>query len=125
MAVNLGALGDALYSKNAEIAAANEVVKRLEADKRAMEAKLLDHMREAGTDIVRGEVATASISETIRPQLADWDKFAAFVLRKKALHMFEKRVAVGAYKEMKDSLNGKEVPGIIEYTNVRLNLRKV
>lgn len=124
MSENLGALGDAIYAKVAEIAEANEVVKQLDLEKRALEDKLLSLMDSVGTDIVRGNVATVSVSENVRAQIADFDKFAAFVLRKKALHLFERRVAANAYREMKDSLRGKEVPGISEYTNRRLNIRK-
>lgn len=124
MAMKLGELGDKIYAKNEEIAQANARVKELENEKRAIEEKLLAAMQQAGTDIVRGEQATVSISETIRPQLADADAFFAFVLRKKALHLFERRIAATAYREMKDSLKGKPVPGVTEFSQLRLNVRR-
>jgi hypothetical protein len=123
--MNLGKLGDALYAKNEQIALANEAVKVLEGEKRELEAQLLAAMTTAGTDIVRGDLATVSVSELMRPQLQDWAKFEQFVLRKKALHLFEKRIAVNAYKEMKESLHGKDVPGVTEYNYQRLNVRKI
>ena len=125
MAKKLGEMGDEIYDLNAEIAAANEVVKRLDNKKRDLENELLLRMQDAGTDIVRGNKATISISETIRPQIADFDAFTVFVHRKKAYHMFEKRIASGAYKEMKELLGNKPVPGLIEFTSIRLNVRKV
>jgi hypothetical protein len=125
MALKLGELGDSIYRKSAEIAAAEEVVKALSGEKRALEDKLLQAMQAAGTDIVRGDLATVSISETIRPKIEDWDAFTTFVLRKKACHLFERRIAATAYREMKETLKGKPLPGTSEYTQLRLNVRKV
>lgn len=125
MAVDFGKLADALYAKNEEIAAFNTKLKVIEAEKRDMENTLMASMLDAGTNIVRGSKATVSISETIRPQIQDFEEFAKFCLRKKALHMFERRIASGAYKEMKDSLGGKPIPGLTEFSQSRLNVRKV
>lgn len=125
MTLNLGQLGDDIYRKNAEIAAANEVVSQLEREKRDLESKMLQAMADVGTDIVRGELATVSISETVRPKIDDWDQFATFVLRKKAPHLFERRISAKAYTEMKETLKGKPVPGTSEYVQQRLNVRKV
>lgn len=125
MSVKLGEMGDAIYRKNAEIAAAEEVVKALSAEKRSLEDQLMQAMSDAGTDIVRGELATVTLSETVRPKIDDWDTFATFVLRKKALQLFERRVSATAYREMKEALKGKPVPGTSEFTQQRLNVRKV
>ena len=125
MALNLGALGDELYEKNQEIAQINAQLKEVENEKREIENKLLGAMQEIGTDIVRGSLATISISETVRPQLQDADLFFAFVYRKKALHLMERRIAPTAYREMKDSLGGKPIPGLSEFVQIRLNVRKV
>lgn len=124
MAINFGALADSLYSKNEEISQANAKVKELENEKREIENTLLLAMQDAGTDIVRGSTATVSISENVRPQIQDFDAFEKFVLRRKALHLFERRIASTAYREMKDLLGGKPVPGLSEFTQVRLNVRK-
>ena len=119
----LGSLGDSLFEKRAEIAAAENRVKELTAEKTLIESELIAQMKDAGTDMVRGEKATISISETIRPQLQDQEAFNRFVLRKKALHLFERRIAVKAYNEMKDELGGKPIPGVSEYVQTRLNVR--
>lgn len=124
MSLNLGQLADEIYAKNAALASANAVVKGIEAEKRELENTLLAAMQDAGTDIIRGSDATVSISEVVRPQLKDFDLFAKFVLRKKALHLFERRIASSAYKELKDELGGKPIPGVDEFTQTRLNIRK-
>lgn len=125
MAMKLGELGDAIYAKKQEIAEAAAVVDRLDAERRALEDELINRMDEVGTDIVRGDSATISISETVRPQLQDWDAFNKFVLRKKALHLFERRISATAYREMKEELGNKPVPGVSEFVARRLNVRKL
>lgn len=125
MTKTLGGLADALYGKNEELAAANARVKELDNEKRELENQLLSAMQQEKTDIVRGKRATVSISETIRPQIQDFDAFAAFVLRRKALHLFERRIASRPYGELKDSLGKKPIPGVSEFTTTRLNVRKV
>jgi hypothetical protein len=124
MKLNLGELADAIYAKKADIAKANKKVEELKAEESALENKLLAAMQELGTDIVRGESATVSISTTTRPQLQDFDAFIAFVSRRKAYHLFERRIAGNAYKEMRELL-GKPIPGVGEFEQVRLNVRKV
>lgn len=122
--LNLGALGDQLYAKNEEISQANAVVKDLENEKKELENKLLIAMQEQGTDMVRGDTATVSISELVKPRIEDFDEFAKFVKRRSAFHLFERRIASTAYSEMKASLGGKPVPGVSEFTLTRLNIRK-
>lgn len=123
-AVNFGALADSLYDKNQQIASANAVVKDLESEKRDIENQLLGAMQSSGTNIVRGAKAAVSISETIRPQIDDFEALSKYVLRHKALHLFERRISATAFRELKDQLGGKAVPGLTEFTQVRLNVRK-
>jgi len=121
---DFGKKADKLYKKDQEIAAANARVKELQTERNELENELLAAMQDAGTTIVRGKTATVSISETIRPRIADFEKFAQFALRKKALHLFERRIASTAYKEMKESLGGKDIPGLSEFAQHRLNVRR-
>ena len=124
MPVSLGNLADELYAKNAEIAQANAHVKDLEREKREIEAALLQAMDLANTTAVRGTEAAVSINEVIRPNIQDFDALAAFVLRKKALHLFERRISATTYREMRESMK-RDIPGLSEYTQRRLNVRKV
>lgn len=125
MAINLGELGDSIFSKSAEIAAVDARRKELDQEKRDLENQLLTAMQAAGTDVVRGNLATVSISETVKPQIVDIEKLYTFVLRKKALHLFERRIAATAYRELKDQMGAKPVPGLSEFTVTKLNVRKV
>jgi hypothetical protein len=121
---DLGGLSDKKFAKEREIEKLNAKVKDLEKEKAEIEQFLLAAMQDAGTDICRGKLSTTSISEILRPKIDDFDTFSQFCLRKKALHLFERRIASTAYKEMKDLLGGKPIPGLSEYIQVRLNTRK-
>lgn len=123
--LNFGLLADALYDKNGEIAQLNAQLKEREGEKRDIENKLLGAMQEAGTDIVRGNKATVSISETVRYQIVDTEALFPFIGRKKAFHLFERRLSSAACKEMLESLGGKPIPGVTPYPQTRLNVRKV
>lgn len=121
----LGELGDSLYAKNQEIAELNAKLDEKEKEKHAIEDRLLNMMIAENTTICRGEKATISISETVRPQILDLEKFYRYVLRHKALHLFERRIAAVAYRELKDSLKGKPIPGLTDFVQQRLNVRKI
>lgn len=125
MATNLGELGDNIYRKTVEIAAVDARRKELDQQKRDMENELMAAMQKAGTDIVRGSLATLSVSELVKPQIVDLEKLYQFVLRKKVLHLFERRIATTAYRELKDQLGNKPIPGLSEFTVTKLNVRKV
>lgn len=125
MSYNFGATADKLYKKTQDLAKANAKVKEIENEQREIQNELLAQMTSAGTDIVRGKLATVSISETTRASIADFEAFEKFVLRQKALQLFERRISSTAYREMRDHLGGKEIPGLTEFTQQRLNVRKV
>lgn len=116
-------LADRLYDMNQEIAAANAKVEDLKKDRDAVENELMALMDNVGTDIVRSERTTVSISETLRASISDYAAFTAFVARRKAFELFERRVSATAYRELKETLK-KPIPGTTEYTQRRLNVRK-
>lgn len=125
MSETLGTLADLLYAKNKEIDVANSKVAELQSEKAAIEDRLLTAMKEANTDIVRTDHATISISEVIRAQIVDYDALCTFIRRHGHLHLFERRISAVAYREMKESRRSNDVPGLIDFVQQRLNVRKV
>ena len=125
MTVKLGDLADELHGLQEQLAKINVEVKALEDKKHALESNIISALQDNGIDSIRGKYATISITETVKPQIADFEEFATFVLRKKALHLFERRISGKAYKEMKELLKGKAVPGLNEFVQQKLSVRKV
>ena len=68
--------------------------------------------------------AKAKISETLRVSIEDYGALEALIYRKKLLHLFERRISTKAYKELKDSLGNKDVPGLKEFLQARLSITK-
>jgi hypothetical protein len=101
----------------------NVKVKAIEDEKRELESKLLAAMDDVGTTVAKGKKASVSISETSRFSISDFEQLAPFLLRKKALHLFERRISSTAAKEMIESLGGKPIPGVAEFKQRRLNVR--
>lgn len=98
-------------------------VKEVNAEMNELQQELLSRFNEVGTDYARGEFASASITETIVPQIDDWGKVAEWVMENDALYLLHRRVSSGPWKELRDA--GTEVPGIEPYTKVAISLRRL
>lgn len=121
----LGTLVDELYDVRDRKGALQAQMKILEEEESGLETQMLVQMEEQGLDQVRGEKATVSISKSKVPQVKDWDALNRFILRHKALHLYQRRLAVGAYREAIELNNGKQLPGVEEFDKTTLNVRKV
>ena len=124
MDLNFGKLSDQIYALDKKISEANAKVDALKGQRKELEQQLLQAMTSVGTDAVRGKSSQATISTVIRAQIKDFDALTAFIKRKSAFHLFERRIASKAYSEMKASLGGKPVPGLEDFVQTKVNVRK-
>lgn len=122
--LSLGELTDQIHAHSELIDAKNAELKVLEKEEALMKEQLLNLMLEAGTDIVRGEVGTASITKYTRPKIDDPVKAFAFIKRTGNLQLFERRIAPNAYKELMEQRKGKAIPGLSLYEEDRVHVRK-
>lgn len=125
MAVNLGKLADQMLVLNDKITEANKVVDDLKNQKNMLESDIISALQAQEIDGINGKYATIKITQSIKPQIADFEALSVFVLRKKLLHLFERRISSKAYAELKEEMKGKPVPGLSEFTKVGLSVRKV
>lgn len=125
MTEKLGNLADQLYALREKKGSLQAQIRALEEEETALENRLLTAMEGQETDIVRGKLATISISTSVVPQVEDWDKINTYILRHKALHLLQRRLAAGAYREAVAANKGKPLPGVIEFEKTTLNVRKV
>jgi hypothetical protein len=128
MSTDFGALCDTIATKQAAIDKANlkhkEKMKPLEAEVEDLEQELLVAMKEAKLLSVTGRQGEATIKEKTRVSFADFAVFAELVYRKKLAHLFERRISVKAYEELKKSMGNKPVPGLSEYVQETLSVTK-
>lgn len=119
----LNDLIDSIFDIRNEIKAANKIVDSLKADKALMDEKLLAMMDAVGTDQSRSSTATATITETVVPQVTDWTAFWKFVFRNKASYMLERRVAAVAFRETLESRKNRPIPGVSSFTKRTVGIR--
>ena len=103
--------------------AAASKMKPLEEQLDALEQELILAMRDADLTAVSGKTSAAELKESTRVQIADFETFANFLYRRKALHLMERRVGIKAYEEMKESLGRKPIPGLNEVKIPKLNVK--
>lgn len=86
-----------------------------------MESELIEQMDAEGILSSKGKLAAVSISETVKPSVEDWDLFYAYLHRKKYYHLLERRPSVTGCRELFEKLG--KIPGVVPFTQRKLNLR--
>jgi len=114
---------DDIFDIRNEIKALNKQVDGLKAQKEEMELKLMEMMDAVGTDQSRSSVATATITETVVPQVTDWDAFWKFIMRNKATYLVERRAAAVAFRETLEQRKGRPIPGVSSFTKRSVGIR--
>lgn len=74
--------------------------KALNEEQESLEHALMDRLDAEGSKSVSSELGTAVITETELPTVDDWDALEEWIYENKALHMLQRRVASGAFREM-------------------------
>ena len=102
----------------------------LEAQVKAINAEiaecndwLLRSFEEVGTSTARGSLASATMTETIVPNIEDWGLVQQYIMDNDALYLVHRRISAGPWKELMDT--GEEIPGITPFTKRTISLRKL
>lgn len=125
--VSLGALVDRLHLTREEVRAHEAKAKDARKVKEELEVKILAAMLDdQEVEKVTGKLATVTISRLSVPQVDDWQKTERFILRTKALYLYERRISGKAFRELiAERGPNKPIPGIKVFEKVSLNLRSV
>ncbi len=124
MAQRIGTLLDRLFRKKQEISELDEQRGRLVKQYDEIEKSVFDSFKNEDIDQSRGKLATGSLSKVTHPTLKDYDKFAAFIYRNKALDLLQRRVAKGNWTDRLEARKGRPIPGVETFQQIKLNLRK-
>ena len=89
---------------------------------RALEMELIIRLDEQGMLKASTKEGTASITETIVPQVTDWDAVYDYIRETGDFYLLQKRPAAAAFRELHSS--GQTVPGLEPYTKRSISLRK-
>jgi hypothetical protein len=118
---NLGKQIDALHSLTLRKKDAEQVVKLIEEDIKKAEEELVELMDKEGVTKSTGKVAAVSITESVVPQVNDWDQFWAYIGKNKYYHLLERRPSVTGCRELFET-KGK-IPGVVPFTKRRLTCK--
>jgi hypothetical protein len=114
---------DRLFRLREEKRALDAQSKELENEIEALRGPLIVEMEAQGFHSVRAGSATATISKSTVPNVEDWDELNAYIVGNNALHLLQRRPAVGAFRELFEA--GEAVPGVVPHTKWDLSLTKV
>lgn len=123
MSNKLGAKIDAIQQLREVKRRLEEQVKQTTEQIEAAEKALIAQMDGDGVVRATGKLATVSISETIKPAVEDWDEFYNYISKNKYFHLLERRPSVTGCRELFET-KGK-IPGVVPFTQRKLNIRTV
>ena len=118
----IGGRIDALYRQREKIRELEARVKEEKEKYKHQEDQLLKAMDKSQLEASRGRLATASITQTDRPTIKDYERFIKYVRDNEAFDLLQRRVSTTAWRERLDE--GEKVPGIEVYPDIKIYLRK-
>lgn len=122
---SMGGLIDRLFHLRERKRLLQEEIKVIDSESALHEATLMARMDDEQTRRSEGKFATVTISESVVGRVSDWDKFFAFVGRKKLWHLLQRRTSDPAVREMFQMKGDDAVPGVEPFTKRTLNLRRI
>jgi hypothetical protein len=119
----IGAKIDKLHALREQKRALEEQIRQLSGQMDVLENDLIAQMDTEGVSKSTGNSATVSISTSVKPSVDDWDAFYAYIHRFKYYHLLERRPSVTGCRELLE-IKGK-IPGVVPFTQRKLNIRSV
>ena len=119
----LGECADLLYEKKQQRLELQREVARIEAEEKALKARLIEELPKSNSTGIAGVKARVSIVQKDIPTVEDWSRFYSYVEENKCFELLQKRLSDAAIKERWE--NGEEVPGVAKFTLSNLSLNKL
>lgn len=118
---SIGSKIDALHDLREEKRKYEQKISEITETMNLAEADLLKQMQKENVDKATGKKATVSVSESIKPNVEDWDRFYAYIFKNKYTHLLERRPSVTGCRELFESK--RVIPGVVPVTITKLNMR--
>lgn len=119
----LGFQIDEIWALREKVREHEDKIKDLKAVITGREYELLLSMEKQGVASIKGKIASASISESVVPQVEDWTALYAFIRRNNAFELLERRCAAGAFREHAERRRDHTVPGVVPFTKRKVSIR--
>ena len=129
--LKLGTLIDRLYTQEQSIAEAQREVTKAEqvvAKRKHLAARTGTEIRERfkkdTLEGSEGKLARVSLKKVTAPQLKDWNKLSAYVLKNNATELFQRRILKQAWLDHLAERKNRPIPGVTKYEEIRLSVTK-
>ena len=119
----VGAKIDALHALREDKRQLEELLKAKAQEIDLMENELIELMDQQNISKSTGTKATVSITTSTKPSVEDWDAFYAYIHKNKYYHLLERRPSVTGCRELLDHKGA--IPGVVPFTQRKLNIRSV
>lgn len=120
---SMGACADLLHKYRTERLAADKVAADLKARETALSDYIIANLPKGDEGAVGKMYRVTVVTEEI-PQVKDWDAFWAYVNKKKANFLLQKRLSTTAVKEVLENNPRGGIPGLGTFTAVKLSLKR-
>ena len=119
----LGELIDELYSLRQERLGVEAQAKAIKESEKKLEDRLLKDFDRAELSKAAGKLATVTVTPKVVPNVVDWDKLYAYIMKNKAFELLHRRVNEGAWSERRE--HGEDVPGTESFTALKVSVHKL
>ena len=119
----MGSLIDKMSTLRDQRRVIAEQDKKLKEEYDGLEIQLMEVFDQQATRKGEGKKASASVSDSIIPNVVDWDVFYAYILKNKFTHLLQRRPSTEACRELFET-KGK-IPGVEPFTKRSINLRNL
>lgn len=95
----------------------------LKGEENEIEQYIFQTFQKQDIEGAKGDLCSASVSRSVVPTVKDWDAVYAYIKKKGAWDLLERRMSRVAYRDRLDA--GEEVPGTEQFVKLALSLRKI
>lgn len=120
--MTIGQKIDTLYNLRAQRLEIEKQVEALKSREAETKQEIIDTLKSLSLEGAKGDVATASITYKIKPNVADWNAVYSFIREKDMLALLQKRITASLWDALRE--DGILVPGTEEQPVVDLSLTK-
>ena len=122
MPKTLGACADALYTLRKERLALEDQAEKIKQKESAIKEYFIKQVPKSKADGIIGKLATAKLNPTMVAQVEDWDKLHAYIVKKKAWELLQRRVSDSAARERWEA--GESIPGVKPFKVINVSTTK-
>lgn len=120
---SLAEMADRFYTLREERLAAQKLVDKMQKEETELKDQLIDSISKSDATGVSGQLVQVTVVTKPQPQVVDWDALYAYISRRKAWDLLQRRLSPPAVQARWE--DGKEVPGVGTFDVVSLSVHKL